>query len=209
VPDVPDDENPNEVNAWTRISESVDETLRIACARKKMSRAEGIRLAIEEWLVHLQSAGSKPGKAREAQDAPHSAQWHSLLEYILRHGDSEDQTGIRKNLEWCAGEIKTRSGTPVPTKPYSTATEASPVEITCPVCRSDLQVSEPDRPTVVGTAGLTGVPAELTTLVTAFVQLMQDEELAHHPAYSALREILKQFITEYYRPKARQQKKRR
>lgn len=59
---------------------------------------EAVRLYVEPK--------SAPSQMFPVENAP----WHEKLEFVLKSGDPKDLTGIQRNLDWAANDIKSRPG---------------------------------------------------------------------------------------------------
>jgi hypothetical protein len=112
---------------------------------------------------------------------PNRARSHALLDYIIDNDSKDDQTSIQKILEWGANNV---GGGVRETQ-----------EIACPVCQSNLQIADPENPVVIEAKGFHGVPADLVSLVAAFVRLMRDETLG--PALLLVRQAIKETLATY------------
>jgi len=48
-------------------------------------------------------------KSAPRQFSPEHLSWHEKLEFVLLNGDTEDLTGIKRNLDWAENAIRSRA----------------------------------------------------------------------------------------------------
>jgi len=174
------------------VLDEVEEEIRRS-ARPRPTRGE---LIANAWRLAKLRESVRVQDKEESTD-PIVSRWHALLDYVLKHGTSSNRNGVVENLDCSFSKVRSQGGPPLRIRRFRNPTKLDPLEVTCPICESNLRIADPLIPEVIQAKGFwSGMPTELASLVTSFIRLMSDQDPS--PTMLLVRKAIRETLTEHY-----------